>query len=101
MYKVSKGGNKTKLTIHMYKRCGEHSSLGSRRISKHVLGNPRLCHTGKRCTQLIMRASMLQKLVQMRRFRNSLGRAPQGSNSRRTSATTSKKARISRGLRGR
>jgi hypothetical protein len=79
-------------------RVRERPSLGSQRVSKHVLGNPRFGHTGKWCTQPIMWVSMMQMPVGMKSLSNTLGTMPQRSHSRRkSSATTSKKAKILRG----
>jgi hypothetical protein len=83
---------------HQHTRRWKRPSLGSQRVSKHILGNPILGHTGKRYTQLIMWVSMMQMLVRMKRFSNTLRTMPQRSNPRRkTSATASKKAKVPRG----
>jgi len=82
---------------YLHMRGQTSPSLGSRRVSKHELGNPRLENTGKRCTQLIMWVSMMKMPIQMRSFQGTLRTMPQNSNSRRrTSATISKKATVSR-----
>jgi hypothetical protein len=82
--------------LHTWRR--KRPSLGSQRVSKHILGNPILGHTGMRCTQLVMWVSTMQMLVTMKRFANTLRTMPQRSNPRgKTSAITSKKAKVPRG----
>jgi hypothetical protein len=85
---------------YLHTRRWKRPSLGSQRVSKHILWNPILGHTGMRCTQLVMWVSMMQMLVTMKRFSNTLRTMPQRSNPRgKTSATTSKKAKVPRGRR--
>jgi hypothetical protein len=87
---------------YLHTRRQERPSLGSQRVSKHVIGNPRFGHTGKWCTQPIMWVSMMQMPVGMKSLSNTLGTMLQRSHSRRkSSATTSKKAKILRGRRRR
>jgi hypothetical protein len=57
---------------YLHTRRRKRPSLGSQRVSKHILGNPILGHTSMRCTQLIMWVSMMQMLVAMKRFLNTL-----------------------------
>jgi hypothetical protein len=81
--------------IHTRRR--KRPSLGSQRVSKHILGNPILGHTDKWCTQLIMWVSMMQMPVRVKRISITLGIMPQRSNSwRKPSAIISKKANILR-----
>jgi hypothetical protein len=87
---------------YLHTRRRKIPSLGSQRVSKHILGNAILGHTGMRCTQLVMWVSMMQMLVTMKRFSNTLRTMPQRSNPQgKTSATTSKKAKVPRGRRRR
>jgi hypothetical protein len=87
---------------YLHTRRRKRPSLGSQRVSKHILGNPILGHRGKRCTQLIKWVSTMQMPVRVKRISSTLIIMPQRSNSRRKlSATISKKAKIIRGRRRR
>jgi hypothetical protein len=87
---------------YLHTRRRKRPSLGSQRVSKHILGNPILGHTGKRCAQLILWVSMMQIPVRVKRISNTLRIMPQRSNSwRKPSAIISKKAKILRGHRRR
>jgi hypothetical protein len=63
--------------LHTWRQ--KRPSLGSQTVSKHILGNPILDYTGMRCTQLVTWVSMMQMLVTMKRFVNTLGTMPQRS----------------------